>query len=86
MVVYDAIMNTISVDSYIYRGAELYAKLHNVSIGQMVEKYLLRFQVPTSRKLPSLTLPAHLEKLGGCLAGIEDENDEKLDYLLEKYK
>lgn len=37
--VYDAIMNTISVDSNIYRGAELYAKLHNVSIGQMVEKY-----------------------------------------------
>ena len=51
-----------------------------------MEKYLQRFQVPTSRKLPSLTLPAHLEKLGGCLVGIEDENDEKLDYLLEKYK
>ena len=86
LIIGDAIMNTISVDSNIYRGAELYAKLHNVSIGQMVEKYLLRFQVPTSRKLPSLKLPAHLEKLCGCLAGIEDENDEKLDYLLEKYK
>ena len=56
-------MNTISVDSNIYRGAELYL-----------------------RKQPSLTLPAHLEKLGGCLAGIEDEKDEKLNYLLEKYK
>ena len=82
----DTIMNTISVDSNIYRGAELYAKLHNLSLGQMVEKYLLRFQVPTARKQPSLTLPAHLEKLGGCLAGIEDENDKKLNYLLEKYK
>ena len=41
-------MNTITVDSKIYRGAEIYAKLHNISVDRLVEKYLMTFQVPSS--------------------------------------
>ena len=40
-------MNTITIDSKIYHGAEMYAKMHNVSLEQMVEKYLAKFQVGT---------------------------------------
>ena len=40
-------MNTITIDSKIYHGAEMYAKLHNISLRQMVEKYLAKFQVGT---------------------------------------
>lgn len=41
-------MNTITVDSKIYRGAEIYAKLHNISVDRLVEKYLMTFQLPSS--------------------------------------
>ena len=30
----------------------------------------------------TLQLPPHLEKLGGCLTGLSDPNDEKLNCLL----
>ena len=79
-------MNTISIDSNIYRGAEIYAKLRNISIKQMVGKYLQKFQMPVVKEQSSLTLPAHLEKLGGSLADVTDEKDDKFNYLLEKYK
>lgn len=41
-------MNTITIDSNIYRGAEIYAKLHNISVERLVEKFLLTFQKPSS--------------------------------------
>lgn len=41
-------MNTITVDSKIYRGAEIYAKLYNISVDRLVEKYLMTFQLPFS--------------------------------------
>ena len=44
-------MNTITVDSKIYRGAEIYAKLHNISVDRLVEKYLMTFQMPSSESL-----------------------------------
>ena len=31
-------------------------------------------------------LPEHLKKMRGILAGVEDKDDERLQYLLEKYK
>ena len=31
-------MNTIAIDSSIYQGAEMYAKLHNVSVRDVIEK------------------------------------------------
>lgn len=41
-------MNTITVDSKIYKGAEIYAKLHNISVDRLVEKYLMTFQIHSS--------------------------------------
>lgn len=31
-------------------------------------------------------LPEHLRKMCGILASVEDSSDERLNYLLEKYK
>ena len=36
-------MNTITIDSNIYKGVEAYAKLHNVSIQSVIEKGLTLF-------------------------------------------
>lgn len=41
-------MKTISIDNDIYKGAEMYAKLHNISVERLVEKFLLTFQKPSS--------------------------------------
>ena len=41
-------MKTIAIDNNIYKGAEIYAKLHNISVERLVEKYLLTFQKPSS--------------------------------------
>ena len=38
-------MNTITIDSKIYKGAEMYAKLHNISVDHLVETLLEKFQV-----------------------------------------
>ena len=44
-------MNTISIDSNIYKGAELYAKLHNISVEAVIEKGLtLLLENLTSKK------------------------------------
>ena len=39
----DTIMNTISIDSNIYKGAENYAKLHNISVTAAIEKAISLF-------------------------------------------
>ena len=39
----DAIMNTIAIDSNIYKGAESYAKLHNISVTAAIEKAISLF-------------------------------------------
>ena len=39
----DTIMNTISIDSNIYKGAESYAKLHNISVTAAIEKAISLF-------------------------------------------
>lgn len=31
-------MNTVAIDSNIYKGVERYAKLHNITVGDVVEK------------------------------------------------
>lgn len=41
-------MKTIAIDSNIYKGAEMYAKLHNISVERLVEKFLMTFQKPSS--------------------------------------
>lgn len=79
--------NDLLIDINQYPGAVMYAKLHNISFKQLVDDFLAKFQKTTTVKEDvSLQLPPHLEKLGGCLAGVSDPSDEKLNYLLEKYK
>lgn len=34
-------MNTVAIDSNIYKGVERYAKLHNITVGDVVEKGVL---------------------------------------------
>ena len=80
-------MNTIIIDANQYPESAAYAKLHNISFKQLVEGLLTKFQATTTTdKAAGLQLPPHLEKLGGCLAGVEDSEDERLNYLMEKYK
>lgn len=79
--------SNLIIDTNQYPGAAMYAKLHNISVKQLIENFLMKFPMPTSKEQhPSLQLPPHLDKLGGCLADIADSEDEKLKYLLEKYK
>ena len=46
-------MSTITVDSKIYRGAEIYAKLHNISVDSLVEKFLMKFQISSESETVS---------------------------------
>ena len=65
----------------------MYAKLHNISFKQLVDILLKKFQSSEGMiDYSSLQLLSRLEKLGECLADVEDSDDEKLNYLLEKYK
>ncbi len=80
-------MSTITIDVNQYPEAAMYAKLHNISFKQLVENLLMKFQTPTvAENQPDMQLPPHLEKLGGCLKGVESSEDEKFNYLMEKYK
>ena len=47
-------MNTIAIDSNIYKGAESYAKLHNISVTAAIEKAISLFlqKVQPKQKLP----------------------------------
>ncbi len=77
----------IVIDASRYPGAAMYAKLHNISFKQLVDSLLVKFQSSAAAEGDTaLSLPPRLEKLGGCLAGVEDADDERLNYLLEKYK
>ncbi len=82
-----AMNSNIVIDIKQYPGAAMYAKMHNISFKQLIDNFLKKFQ-DTEHVHPesALQLPPHLEKLGGCLAGVEDSEDDKLNYLLEKYK
>ena len=84
-----AMNSNIVIDIKQYPGAAMYAKMHNISFKTLFpyRRFLKKFQ-DTEHVHPesALQLPPHLEKLGGCLAGVEDSEDDKLNYLLEKYK
>lgn len=84
-------MNEVLLDAYTYHEAEAYAKLNNIDVAEVVRtsvmNFLGKFKHPKSVAASQrYELPPHLEKLGGCLAGVSDPSDEKLNYLLEKYK
>lgn len=50
-------MNTIAIDSNIYKGAESYAKLHNISVTAAIEKAISLFlqKVQPKQKLMETT-------------------------------
>lgn len=84
-------MNTIAIDNRTYREVEAFAKLHNLDIAEVVrtslQNFLQKFKVTKPQaKAAKYELPEHIEKLAGCLAGVEDLSDDRLNYLLEKYK
>ena len=79
-------MNTITIDSNIYKEAEIFAHKHNLSLKQIVEKYLSQLSNITFTKEEKYKLPKHLESMVGCLSDVKDQNDDKLNYLLNKYK
>lgn len=47
-------MNTITIDSNIYKEAEIFAHKHNLSLKQIVEKYLSQLSNITSTKQEKL--------------------------------
>jgi len=84
-------MNTITLDNYTYREVEDFAKVNHIDVTEVVKvsirNFLKKFQkTHVEKHMQKIELPSHLEMLGGCLSEVADENDEKLNYLLEKYK
>ena len=76
-------MNTLTIDQTIYDGAVMYAKRHNISLQSMVEEMLKSVISSNPSKEPS-ALPAKWEKLCGILRGVADENDERVNYIINK--
>ena len=84
-------MNTISIDTNIYRGAEHYARMHNISITELAEKAILKFVGKKTFRLKSEDeLSAAVQSLIGIAKPSnqdEDVNgrDARMEYLSEKY-
>ena len=79
------------IDNRTYREVEAFAKLHNLDIAEVVrtslQNFLQKFKVAKPQaRAAKYELPEHLKKMRGILAGVEDKDDERLQYLLEKYK
>lgn len=84
-------MNTITIDSNTYSEVENFAKLNNTTVADVVKASIQGFLKKFSRseavsQTKQYELPDHLKKMRGILAGVEDENDERLNYILEKHK
>lgn len=86
-------MNTITIDDNIYRGAELYAKLHNISITKLVEKAILNIvsqkEKPFELKKEEELSPEIRSLIGAVKSPsqIDDLNgrNARMEYLKEKY-
>jgi len=79
-------MKSVAINSNVYRGAEQYANLHNISVADAVEKAILLFlqKVQPKQKLMETTEFKELSGKGGRPVPA-DENG--LDALVEqKYK
>ena len=79
-------MSTITINSDIYQKAERYAKLNNINLSHLIEKFLMKLQTPSAKDNAALALPDHLEKLAGCLSDVSDDDDEKGNSLFSKFK
>lgn len=77
-------MNTITIDTEIYLGAEEYANKHKTSVQDMVENFLRRFQTVTVKNAAQEELPQKWEKLCGILEGVKDDADARFNYIINK--
>lgn len=82
-------MNTVTIDSSTYKEMEMFAHINNVDIADVVRKSFhffvekLKLAKPQA-KTAQYELPSHLKKMRGVLSGVEDSNDERLNYILSK--
>lgn len=85
----DTIMNTITIDNNTYHDIEKFAHVNNLDVADVVKKSFrffieeFKFAKPQS-KASQYQLPLHLKKMRGVLAGVEDSEDERLNYILSK--
>lgn len=57
-------MTTIAIDSNIYKGAEMYAKLHNISVEHLVETLLKKLQTVSVKSQTSVeSVESYLDAL-----------------------
>ena len=87
-------MNTITIDNNTYHDIEKFARVNNLDVADVVKKSFrffieeFKFAKPQSKEsqyqLPLHQLPLHLKKMRGVLAGVEDSEDERLNYILSK--
>ena len=78
-------MSTITIDSKIYKGAEIYAKLHNISVDSLVEKFLMKFQISSESETASKESDDVLDALDENLMRKTFEAAHQ-DYLSGHYK
>ena len=81
----EIIMSTITIDSKIYKGAEIYAKLHNISVDSLVEKFLMKFQISSESETASKESDDVLDALDENLMRKTFEAAHQ-DYLSGHYK
>ena len=87
-------MAAVTLDAYTYKEVETFAHMNNIDVAEVVKTSVLNFirKFNTNKAVTAVKdpyLPEHIEKLAGCLAGIEEEKsdkDERFNYLMEKYK
>ena len=82
-------MNTITIDNKTYRDIETFAKVNNLAVADVVKKsfhfFMEKFQLAKPQaKNSQYELPSHLKKMRGVLAGVDDSEDERLNYILSK--
>ena len=82
-------MNTITIDNNTYHDIENFAHVNNLDVADVVKKSFrffieeFKFAKPQS-KASRYQLPLHLKKMRGVLAGVEDSEGERLNYILSK--
>lgn len=82
-------MNTVTIDSVTYKEMEMFAHINNVDVADVVKKSFHFFVEKLKLTKPQVKtaqyeLPSHLKKMRGILSGVEDSNDERLNYILSK--
>lgn len=80
-------MSTITIDSNTYHDLETFAHVHNLDVADVVKKsfhlFVEKFNI-VKPQTKEYQLPSHLKKMRGVLSGIEDDEDDKLNYILNK--